>query len=128
MAELVDAPASGAGTGNGVEVRVLFWAPILCSGTSRRIKNPRESGVFCWLLQTSRPAPSIALTDARIRALQPSDKPTKHGDGGGLLLVVNLNGSKLWRMVYRYGGKQKQLAFGAWPNISLARPLLIGMR
>jgi hypothetical protein len=29
MAELVDAPASGAGTGNGVEVRVLFWAPLI---------------------------------------------------------------------------------------------------
>jgi hypothetical protein len=28
MAELVDAPSSGGGAGNGVEVRVLFWAPV----------------------------------------------------------------------------------------------------
>jgi hypothetical protein len=63
----------------------------------------------------------MPLTDTRIRALKPGDKPTKHGDGGGLLLVVNPNGSKLWRMVYRYGGKQKQLAFGAWPDVSLAQ-------
>jgi len=61
------------------------------------------------------------LTDTRIRALKPGEKPTKHGDGGGLLLVVNPSGSKLWRMVYRYGGKQKQLAFGAWPDVSLAQ-------
>jgi hypothetical protein len=106
MAELVDAPASGAGTGNGVEVRVLFWAPILCSGTSRKIQKPRESGVFCWVLQVSCPAPSIAITDTRIRALQAIGKPTKHGDGGGLLLVVNPNGSKLRRMVYRYGASR----------------------
>ncbi|MCQ2005688.1 tyrosine-type recombinase/integrase [Rhizobium sp. NRK18] len=62
----------------------------------------------------------MPLTDTKIRALKPVAKPTKHGDGGGLLLVVNPNGSKLWRMVYRYGGKQKQLAFGAWPDVSLA--------
>lgn len=37
------------------------------------------------------------------------------------MLVVNPNGSKLWRMVYRYGGKQKQLAFTAWPDVSLAQ-------
>ena len=37
------------------------------------------------------------------------------------MLIVNPNGSKLWRMVYRYGGKQKQLSFGAWPDVSLAQ-------
>jgi len=63
----------------------------------------------------------MPLTDTKIRALKPGEKPTKHGDGGGLLLVVNPNGSKLWRIVYRYGGKQKQLAFGAWPDVSLAQ-------
>jgi integrase len=61
----------------------------------------------------------MPLTDARIRALKPTPKATKHGDSGGLLLVVNPNGSKLWRMVYRFDGKQKQLAFGAWPDVSL---------
>ncbi len=48
MAELVDAPASGAGTGNGVEVRVLFWAPnarttvVLCN--PRLSKEPAKAG------------------------------------------------------------------------------------
>lgn len=63
----------------------------------------------------------MPLNDARIRALKPGKKPTKHGDSGGLLLVVNPSGSKLWRMVYRYSGKQKQLSFGAWPDVSLAQ-------
>ncbi|UWF60376.1 Arm DNA-binding domain-containing protein [Brucella sp. 2716] len=47
----------------------------------------------------------MPLNDTRIRALKPSVKPTKHGDSGGLLLVVNPTGSKLWRMVYRFEGK-----------------------
>lgn len=34
--------------------------------------------------------------------------------------MVNPNGSKLWRMVYRFEGKQKQLSLGAWPAVSLA--------
>lgn len=63
----------------------------------------------------------MRLNDARIRTLKPGERPTKHGDSGGLLLVVNPNGSKLWRMVFRYCGKQKQLSFGAWPNVSLAQ-------
>ncbi|EFM58184.1 Hypothetical protein BIBO2_2958 [Brucella sp. BO2] len=62
----------------------------------------------------------MPLNDTRIRALKPSVKPTKHGDSGGLLLVVNPTGSKLWRMVYRFEGKQKQLSFGIWPDVSLA--------
>lgn len=62
----------------------------------------------------------MPLNDTRIRALKPSVKPTKHGDSGGLLLVVNPTGSKLWRMVYRFEGKQKQLSFGTWPDVSLA--------
>lgn len=62
----------------------------------------------------------MPLSDARIRSLKPTTGPTKHGDGGGLLLVVTPTGSKLWRMVYRFEGKQKQLSFGAWPDVSLS--------
>ncbi|PPJ48166.1 DUF4102 domain-containing protein [Rhizobium sp. KAs_5_22] len=40
---------------------------------------------------------------------------------GGLLLVVTPTGSKLWRVVYRFGGKQMQLSRGAWPEVSLAQ-------
>jgi Arm DNA-binding domain len=59
------------------------------------------------------------LTDTVCRNLKPKAKPYK-SDGGGLRLVVQPNGSKLWRMAYRFGGKQKELAFGSYPAISLA--------
>ena len=62
----------------------------------------------------------MPLSDRAIKALRPSDKPTKHSDGGGLRLDVMPNGSKLWRQAYRYGGKQKLLAHGAYPAVSLA--------
>lgn len=60
------------------------------------------------------------LTDTACRNLKPKDKPYKKSDGGGLRLVVQPSGSKLWRMAYRFGGKQKELAFGVYPATTLA--------
>lgn len=62
----------------------------------------------------------MALVDTTLRGLKPQDKPKKYSDGGGLFLLVNPNGSKLWRLAYRFDGKQKTLAFGAYPTVSLA--------
>jgi len=59
------------------------------------------------------------LTDVRIRAEKPDVKPRKLSDAGGLHLLINPNGSKLWRLAYRYGGKQKTLAIGAYPLVGL---------
>jgi len=61
----------------------------------------------------------MPLTDAKLRALKPAGKPIRISDGAGLFIQVGPSGSKLWRMAYRFGGKQKLLAFGAYPNISL---------
>lgn len=63
---------------------------------------------------------NMALTDAALRALKPGDKPRKFADGNGLFIYVAPNGSRLWRYAYRYGGKQKLLSFGAYPEIGLA--------
>jgi hypothetical protein len=60
------------------------------------------------------------LTDIACRNLKPKDRPYKESDGGGLRLLVQPNGSKLWRMAYRFGGKQKELAFGVYPATTLA--------
>jgi integrase len=60
------------------------------------------------------------LTDTYFRNLKPQTKTYKKSDGGGLRLVVQPNGSKLWRMAYRFGGKQKELAFGVYPATTLA--------
>ena len=60
------------------------------------------------------------LTDTAIRKAKPADKPLRLFDSGGLYLEVSPAGSKLWRIKYRFGGKEKRLALGAYPHISLA--------
>lgn len=62
----------------------------------------------------------MSLTDAKIRKLKPAEKQTRHADGEGLSLLQMPNGSKLWRFRYRFDGKQKDLAFGKYPDVSLA--------
>jgi len=62
----------------------------------------------------------MALTDLAIRSAKPKNSIQKISDGEGLQLWVQPNGSKLWRMAYRYAGKQKTLAFGTYPVVSLA--------
>lgn len=62
----------------------------------------------------------MALTDRQIVNLKPTDKPRKVSDSGGLHLFVSPSGGKLWRLAYRYGGKQKLLSFGAYPAVGLA--------
>jgi len=62
----------------------------------------------------------VPLSDTQIRSLKPADRPTKHSDGGGLHLAVTPGGSKLWRVAYRFDGKQKLLSLGAYPAVSLA--------
>lgn len=55
-----------------------------------------------------------------IEAAKPRDKPYKLTDGNGLHLLVNPNGSKLWRFRYRFAGKQLMLSLGPFPEVSLA--------
>lgn len=62
----------------------------------------------------------MPLTNLQVQNLKPSGRSLKVSDGAGLYLHLTPSGSKLWRMAYRYGGKQKTLAFGAYPAVSLA--------
>ena len=62
----------------------------------------------------------MALTDAAIRNAKPRQKPYKVSDSKGLYLQVNPQGSKLWRLKYRIHGKERKLALGAYPEVSLA--------
>jgi integrase len=59
------------------------------------------------------------LSDARIRSLKPKEKPYKQSDFDGLYLLVNPSGSKLWRFKYRWLGKEKLLALGKYPDVTL---------
>lgn len=60
------------------------------------------------------------LTAVAIRNAKPRDKDYKLGDSGGLYLFVSKSGHRSWRLKYRYGGKEKRLIFGAFPEVSLA--------
>lgn len=62
----------------------------------------------------------MPLSDLAIRNAKPRRKAFKVSDGGGLHLLVQPNGAKLWRFAYRFAGKQKLLSFGAYPTIALA--------
>ncbi|MER9444918.1 Arm DNA-binding domain-containing protein [Mesorhizobium sp. M0340] len=61
----------------------------------------------------------MPLTEIGCRNAKAIDKPTKLSDGGGLFLLVQPSGGKLWRLAYRFLGKQKTLAFGCYPAVSL---------
>lgn len=63
---------------------------------------------------------TMALTDVAIRNAKAAAKPVKLADGGGLHLLITPAGGKLWRLKYRIDGKEKQLAIGAYPEISLS--------
>ncbi len=61
----------------------------------------------------------MPLTDAAIRNIKPAGKPFKKSDGLGLYLLVQPNGSRLWRLDYSFGGRRKTASFGAYPIVSL---------
>lgn len=62
----------------------------------------------------------MKLTDPAVRKAKPEAKPYKMADGYGMYLEVMPNGSKYWRLKYRFGGKEKRLALGVYPVTSLA--------
>lgn len=61
----------------------------------------------------------MPLSDIALRTAKPTDKPYKLTDGGGLYVEVYPTGGKLWRLKYRFGGKEKRLSLGAYPVVSL---------
>ena len=63
----------------------------------------------------------MALTDVRCRTEKPGPTRKKLSDGHGLQLWVQPNGSKLWQLAYQFQGKQKQIALGPYPEVSLAQ-------
>ncbi len=62
----------------------------------------------------------MPLSDVTCRNARPGPKLRKLSDGGGLQLWVRPTGGRLWRLAYRFGGKQKLLALGSYPIVSLA--------
>ncbi|WP_298289849.1 Arm DNA-binding domain-containing protein [Novosphingobium sp.] len=60
------------------------------------------------------------LSDTKIKKAAKAERDYKLADQKGLFVLVRTTGGKLWQMRYRFGGKQKLLSFGPYPNVSLA--------
>ena len=63
---------------------------------------------------------TMALTDTQIKKAKSSEKAYRMSDSGGMYLWVTPSGGKLWRWGYRFGGKEKLMALGNYPAVSLA--------
>lgn len=61
----------------------------------------------------------MPLTDTQIKTLKPDVKPRKVADEKGLFLLLTPTGGKLWRLKFRFDGKEKLLALGSYPDVSL---------
>lgn len=62
----------------------------------------------------------VPLTDTKIKSAKAASVDIKMFDGGGLFLLITPTGGKLWRLKYRFEGKEKKLALGAYPQTTLA--------
>jgi integrase len=94
---------------------VVCWYPVvfvgICVGIRYTNKNRYQHRFF--------EDAAMPLTDTAIKNRKPAGKPFKLTDGKGLHLLVTPAGARLWRVAYRFGGKQKTLALGAYPDVSL---------
>jgi integrase len=61
----------------------------------------------------------VFLSDLAIRRTKPGERDQKLFDGDGLFLLIKPNGSRLWRFKYRFSGREKLIAFGSYPEVSL---------
>jgi integrase len=76
-------------------------------------------GIFVGIQAAIESDTNMPLKDVTVRKAKATFRPRKLSDGGGLHLLVPPTGSKLWRLAYRFAGKQKTLALGAYPAVSL---------
>jgi integrase len=65
-------------------------------------------------------SPKLKLTEVKVKNAKPQAKNYKLADGYGLYLLITREGGKHWRWKYRVNGREKQMAFGSWPVVTLA--------
>jgi hypothetical protein len=59
------------------------------------------------------------LTASQVKSARPSERDIKLSDGGGMFLLINTKGGKAWQLSYRFGGKQKTISLGVYPEVIL---------
>lgn len=69
--------------------------------------------------ETQSPTSLDMLTEARIRTFKPGEKSVRLSDDRGLYLEVTPNGGRWWRLRYRFGGKEKLISLGTYPDTGL---------
>ncbi|GKX52975.1 hypothetical protein SOASR029_32840 [Budvicia aquatica] len=62
----------------------------------------------------------MALADVKVRTAKPELKEYQLSDGDGMSLLIHPNGSKYWRLRFRFSGKQHLMALGVYPEVSLS--------
>lgn len=62
----------------------------------------------------------MSLTDIKCKNAKPKEKPYKLADAGGLYIEIMPNGSKYWRLKYRYNAKERRLALGVYPLVTIS--------
>lgn len=65
------------------------------------------------------PKKIVPLSATKIDKAKPQEKDVKMYDGGGLYLLISPSGGKLWYLKYRFGDKEKKLALGPYPTLTL---------
>lgn len=75
---------------------------------------------FTNIIFTNKKGLPMKLNDIAIKKAKPEVAPRKLSDGYGLYVLIHPNGGKYWQLAYRFAGKQKTLALGVYPDVSLA--------
>jgi hypothetical protein len=65
--------------------------------------------------------PQMLLTDAAARNAKPAAKTVRMFNRDGLYLKISPRGGKWWRLKYRYGGKEKRVSLGVYPEVNLKK-------
>jgi hypothetical protein len=89
------------------------------SSNDIRGQPDRNDGIFVGTGDREAEDTVIPLSNIEIKNAKGGLKPVKLADGGGLYVLVTTQGSKLWRLDYRFAGRRKTLSIGKYPDVGL---------
>jgi len=92
---------------------------IISVTVQRKLTQPNCFGGIAWGIIFNLGICTPMLSNLQIKTAKPTDKPYRLYDTGGLYLQIHPNGSKYWRLKYRFSNKEKLLALGVYPIVGL---------